>query len=48
MVQLGFKGAMINDQVNGRTLDDPEFCPFWKAAEQMGALVLFHQGGDTL
>ena len=32
MVQLGFKGAMINDQVNGRTLDDPMFLPFWKAA----------------
>jgi predicted TIM-barrel fold metal-dependent hydrolase len=36
MVQLGFKGAMINDHVNGRTLDEPEFLPFWKAAEQLG------------
>ena len=33
MVQLGFKGAMINDQINGRTFDEPEFLPFWKAAE---------------
>ena len=48
MVQLGFKGAMINDQVNGRTLDDPMFLPFWKAAEQLGALILFHQGGGTI
>jgi aminocarboxymuconate-semialdehyde decarboxylase len=48
MVQLGFKGAMINDQVNGRTLDEPEFLPFWKAAEQLGALILFHQAGDTI
>src|SRR6266446_4243802 len=48
MVQLGFKGAMINDQVNGRTLDDPIFLPFWKAAEQLGALMLFHQGGGTI
>jgi aminocarboxymuconate-semialdehyde decarboxylase len=48
MTQLGFKGAMINDHVNGRTLDDPDFLPFWKAAEQMGALIMFHQGGSTI
>ena len=48
VVQLGFKGAMINDQVNERTLDEPEFLPFWKAAEQLGALILFHQAGDTI
>jgi aminocarboxymuconate-semialdehyde decarboxylase len=48
MVQLGFKGAMINDQVNGRTFDEPEFLPFWKAAEQMGALLLIHQARPTL
>jgi aminocarboxymuconate-semialdehyde decarboxylase len=48
MVHLGFKGAMINDHVNGRTLDEPEFLPFWKAAEQLGALILFHQGGGTM
>jgi aminocarboxymuconate-semialdehyde decarboxylase len=33
VVQLGLKGAMINDQVNGRTFDEPGFLPFWKAAE---------------
>ena len=43
VVQLGLKGAMINDQINGRTFDEPEFLPFWKAAEQMGALLLIHQ-----
>jgi aminocarboxymuconate-semialdehyde decarboxylase len=48
MIQLGFKGAMIDDKVNGRTLDEPEFLPFWKAAEQLGALVLFHQAGETM
>jgi aminocarboxymuconate-semialdehyde decarboxylase len=48
MVHLGFKGAMINDQVNGRPMDEPEFLPFWKAAEQLGALILFHQGGQTM
>ena len=48
MTQLGLKGVEINDHVNGRTLDEPEFRPFWKAAEQMGAVVFFHQGGETL
>jgi len=48
MTTLGMKGVEINDHVNGRTLDEPEFRPFWKAAEQLGALVFFHQGGETL
>jgi aminocarboxymuconate-semialdehyde decarboxylase len=48
VVQLGLKGAMINDQVNDRTFDEPEFLPFWKAAEQMGALILIHQARPTL
>ena len=39
---------MINDQINGRTFDEPEFSPFWKAAEQMGALLLIHQARPTL
>ena len=48
IVELDFKGAMIDDKINRRTLEQPEFLPFWKAAEQLGALILFHQGGDTL
>ena len=48
VVQLGLKGAMINDQVNERTFDEPEFLPFWKAAEQMGALIFIHQARPTL
>ena len=48
MTQLGLKGVEINDHVNGRTLDEPEYRPFWRAAEQMGAVVFFHQGGETL
>jgi aminocarboxymuconate-semialdehyde decarboxylase len=48
MTQLGLKGVEINDHVNGRTLEEPEYRPFWKAAEQMGAVVFFHQGGETL
>jgi aminocarboxymuconate-semialdehyde decarboxylase len=48
MTRLGLKGAEINDHVNGRTLEEPEFRPFWRAAEQMGALIFFHQAGETL
>jgi aminocarboxymuconate-semialdehyde decarboxylase len=48
VTQLGLKGAEINDHVNGRTLEEPEFRPFWKAADQLGALIFFHQAGETL
>jgi aminocarboxymuconate-semialdehyde decarboxylase len=43
VVKLGFKGVMIDDKVNGKTYDEPEFLPFFKAAEQMGAFILIHQ-----
>ena len=46
--QLGLKGAMIGDHVNGWTFDDPSFTPFWKAAESLGAFILIHQGGPTI
>lgn len=48
MIDLGFKGAVIDDKINGKLLDEPEFMPFWKSAEQMGAVIMFHQGGDTI
>jgi aminocarboxymuconate-semialdehyde decarboxylase len=48
MTQLGLKGVEINDHVNGRTLEEAEFRPFWKAAEQMGAVVFFHQAAETI
>ena len=48
VLQLGFQGAMIGDQVNGKTFDAPEFRPLWKAAEEMGALIFIHQGGQTI
>ena len=48
VVKLGLKGAMINDHVNGRTFEEPEFLPFWRAAEQMGALILIHQAMPTV
>tara|TARA_B100001123_G_C15203977_1_gene984507 strand:- start:158 stop:1117 length:960 start_codon:yes stop_codon:yes gene_type:complete len=46
--KLGLKGAMIGDNVNGKTFDEPEFLPLWNAAESLGAVMLIHQGGDTV
>ncbi len=46
--QLGLIGAMIDDKINGKTFDEPEFLPLWRAAEQMGAIIFIHQGGQTL
>ena len=49
MTQLGLKGAQINDHVNGSPMGEEEFLPFWKAVEEMGAVILFHQSeGDTV
>jgi aminocarboxymuconate-semialdehyde decarboxylase len=44
---LGLHGVVVSDHVNGQTYDQPHFLPFFKAAESLGALVFFHQGGDT-
>ncbi len=39
---LGLKGAELDTQVNGLQWDEPEFLPFFKAAEAMGAVLFFH------
>ena len=48
MTQLGLKGAMIGDHVNGKNYDEVEYRPFWKAAEGLDAVILVHQGGPTV
>jgi aminocarboxymuconate-semialdehyde decarboxylase len=45
---LGFKGVILNDHVAGTNYDDPRFIPFFAAAEDLGALLFFHQGGETI
>jgi aminocarboxymuconate-semialdehyde decarboxylase len=45
--QLGFKGVEILTNVNGKELSDPAFAPFWKKAEELGALVMIHPTGFT-
>jgi aminocarboxymuconate-semialdehyde decarboxylase len=47
MKQLGFKGAEILTNVNGKELSDPAFAPFWQKAEELDALVLIHPTGFT-
>ncbi len=47
MTQLGFKGAQILTNVAGKELSDPAFAPFWKKAEELGAVVLIHPNGFT-
>lgn len=42
VTQLGLKGAELDTHVNGVQWDDPKFLPFFKAAEQMGAVLFFH------
>lgn len=48
MTQLGLKGAMIDDHVNGIPYDDPRFFPLWEVAERTGAVILIHQALETL
>ena len=48
MTDRGLVGVIISDHVAGRTYDEPDFLPFFTAAEELGAIVFFHQGGDTV
>jgi len=47
MKTLKFKGVEILTNVGGRELSDPAFAPFWKKAEELGALVIIHPNGFT-
>ena len=47
MKTLGFKGVEILTNVAGQELSDPAFAPFWKKAEELGALVIIHPNGFT-
>ncbi len=42
VMKLGLKGASLDTNVNGEQWDEPKFLPFFKAAEQMGALLFYH------
>jgi aminocarboxymuconate-semialdehyde decarboxylase len=42
VTKQGLKGTTLDTNVNGEQWDEPKFLPFFKAAEQMGALLFFH------
>ncbi len=48
MGELGFKGVTIGDHIAGKMLDEPEFRPFWRSVEELGAVVFFHQCSSTV
>ncbi|MGH8915319.1 MAG: amidohydrolase family protein [Acidimicrobiia bacterium] len=48
MSDLRLEGVILSDHVAGRTYDEPDFLPFFQAAEELGAILFFHQGGDTV
>lgn len=47
MNTLGFKGVEVLTNVHGAELAAPQFQPFWKRAEELGALVMIHPNGFT-
>ena len=47
ITSLRMKGAEILTNVAGRELSEPQYSPFWKKAEELGALVVIHPNGFT-
>jgi aminocarboxymuconate-semialdehyde decarboxylase len=47
VASLGMKGAEILTNVAGREISEPQYSPFWKKAEELGALVVIHPNGFT-
>jgi 2,3-dihydroxybenzoate decarboxylase len=44
VTRLGFRGALVNDHVQGRYLDDPAYDELWSAAEDLGVPIYLHPG----
>jgi aminocarboxymuconate-semialdehyde decarboxylase len=47
MKSLGMKGVEVLTNVAGKELSEPDYAPFWKKAEELGALVIIHPNGFT-
>ncbi|GAA3307905.1 amidohydrolase family protein [Nonomuraea dietziae] len=45
---LGLRGVEISSHAPGRELSDPAYEPFWKRAEETGAILFLHPFGCTL
>ncbi len=46
MRELGLRGVAISTTAGGMELGDPQLRPFWIKAEELGALVYIHPGGN--
>ena len=44
---LGMKGVEVLTNVAGKELSEPDYAPFWRKAEELGALVVIHPNGFT-
>jgi aminocarboxymuconate-semialdehyde decarboxylase len=47
MRTYGFKGAQILTNIAGKEISNPAHEPFWKKAEELGAVILLHPNGFT-
>jgi aminocarboxymuconate-semialdehyde decarboxylase len=43
--QLGHRGASLGGHVNGESLSDPKYDPFWAKAQELNVPVFEHPGG---
>lgn len=48
MTTLGLHGAEISTSAGSLEFDDPRLDPFWKAAEELGAILFIHPPGNML
>jgi predicted TIM-barrel fold metal-dependent hydrolase len=47
-LELGFKGAFVRpNPVQGRTLDDPYYDPFYAALQELGIPLMVHEGSGA-
>jgi aminocarboxymuconate-semialdehyde decarboxylase len=46
MGDLGLRGAAISTTAGAMELGDPQLRPFWAKAEELGAIVFIHPGGN--
>jgi 2,3-dihydroxybenzoate decarboxylase len=44
VVDLGFRGALVNDHTHGRYLDDPAYGELWSAFAELGVPLYLHPG----
>lgn len=48
VIELGLRGFEISSHVEGVSIADERFAPFWQQIEQLGVMVLLHPLGTTI